>query len=491
VTALAIAPSDVIEMEVETDPGDVLTYNLKNLCSVLDINDPTRVAVDTDGLRRALITIYPSNPLAVVRAATREDLKMDRWGRITIGYHHNGKPCKKRLYDPTTGSAQRFLLFGTTGAGKSRALQLDLIAEKVNRICSALVDLKNGQSVPEARRQVALYGDTQEMAILILFAAVNVANARMARYSRMGRNAFVLGEDPLFHVTLDEVNRLLEKGAPYRALATRLIKEIGRTGRSVGVGIRLAAQASHLEELGGSDTLRAMMKEGEVVLLRWSSSIMKQLVSDGLLPTGEQLMPIPKSLVKKVLRSQFDATWEDDLEEGAPGTQGMAYHLSSENPTSQMRHLRVGSIAPTPGLDPEILALYGDEPPTELAEADWEAAGDVWKYRHDPDMLRGLCDAFREEFLLAQQGKGGGASVDGEMDDDAPAPVKPATISDRIMAAVNAAEGPVGAEEIWALVNADGNGKQVQPGSIKNKLGPLADKGLIARVGHGLYAPNH
>ncbi len=70
---------------------------------------------------------------------------------------------------------------------------------------------------------------------------------------------------------IDEANRLLERGAPYRDEATHLVKELGRTGRSVGVGEELDAQASHLEELGGSDTLRAMLKEGEVVLLRWCS----------------------------------------------------------------------------------------------------------------------------------------------------------------------------------------------------------------------------
>ena len=486
-TALAVA-DDVIELEVETEPGDVLHYNLRNLCSALDIADPTRVAVDTDGLRRALITIYPSNPLATVRAATRDDLTMDRYGRIISGYHHNGRPCKKRLFDPVTGSAQRFLLFGTTGAGKSRALQQDLIAEKINGICSWLVDLKNGQSVPEAKGNVALYGDEQEMAILILIAAVNVANARMKRYSRLGRNSFHLGDDPLLHVTLDEVNRLLEKGAPYRDIATRLIKELGRTGRSVGVGIRLAAQASHLEELGGSDTLRAMLKEGEVVLLRWSSSIMKQLVADGLLPAGEQLMNIPKTLAAKQLRSQFEE-WSDDLDDDAPGTQGMAYHLSSANPTSVMRHLRIGSIAPVRGLDPEILALYGNEPPTELEEASWEAAGDVWTYRHDPDMLRALCDQFRESYLASQPGKSGGGSND-DSDDEGERPARPATLIERIVAAVNSTEGPLNAEDILEIVNRDG-GKEVKPGSINNKLGPLANERRIARVGHGLYAPAH
>src|SRR5690606_25192646 len=115
-------------------------------------------------------------------------------------------------------------------------------------------------------------------AIVMLRAAVDVAHARMRRYAEQGRNAFVLGgDDPLLHVHIDEANRLLERGAPYRAEATYLIKELGRTGRSVGVGIGIAAQASHLDELGGSDTLRGMLKEGEVTLLRWSSSMMRQL----------------------------------------------------------------------------------------------------------------------------------------------------------------------------------------------------------------------
>src|SRR5690606_41324434 len=91
-------------------------------------------------------------------------------------------------------------------------------------------------------------------------------------------------------------SRLLENGAHYRDEAVRLANEAARTGGAVGVGIRLAAQASHLDELGGSDTMRGLLKTGSVTILRWASSMMRQLVADGLLPSGVQLSPIPERI---------------------------------------------------------------------------------------------------------------------------------------------------------------------------------------------------
>lgn len=472
------APGDVVELMLEVPQGQLIRYNLAALCSALGVDDPTRVAVETDGSRRAIVTIYPSNPLAQVRAVTREDLMMDRHGRIVTGLYHNGRPVKKRLFDPSTGSAQRFLLFGTTGAGKSRALQIELIAEKVNGIVSWLADLKEGQSVPEAKGQVDFYGTTQEHAILILRSGVAVAQERMRRYSAAGRTAFLLAAgDPLLHVRIDEANRLLEKGAPYREEATYLIRELGRTGRSVGVGIGLAAQASHLEELGGSDTLRAMLKEGEVTLLRWSSTMMKQLVGDGLLPAGEQLMPIRKTIRPRRLHSQFEANPDD--EEDAPGTQGTGYLLSGPHPSAMMRHLRVGSIAPTPGLDPEILALYGPEEPARLENASHEAAGEAYAARHDPAAMSALCQAVKEdqakEATKVQATTGGRAAT---------------LLEDRIRVVLAEAEGGMSADEVLAAVLADG-GKQVRLGSVRNTLGVLADRGDVERLERGLYAAAH
>lgn len=471
---------DVVELMLEVPQGEVISYDLAKLCSALGITDPSRIAVETDGSRRAIVTIYPSNPLADLRPVTRADLVMDRRGYITVGRYHNGRRARRRLYDPSTGSAQRFLLFGTTGAGKSRTLQMVLIAEKINGIVSWVADLKHGQSVPEARGNVDWFGDTMEEGILILRAGVSVAQDRMRRYSALGRTAFVLGRpDPLLHVHIEEANRLLEKGSPYRDEATYLIRELGRTGRSVGVGVGLSAQASHLEELGGSDTLRAMLKEGEVTLLRWSSSMMRQLVSDGLLPAAAQLMPIPKTLKPVELTSQFDAYEDDD--EDAPGTQGTAYLLSGPHPTAMMRHFRVGSIEPLPGLDPEILDLYADGEPARLEAASHDAANLAYQNRHDRDAIRYLCAGVQDYGTRATASTGTGTT--------ASAAGGAALLDDRVLAVLAEAEEPMAAADILDAVNADG-GRMVKLGSVRNTLVTLGSAGDITRPPgtSGMYA---
>lgn len=484
--AAMLAEGQVVELMLENPSGKAVTFDLQALCSALEINDPARVAVATSG-RRALVTIYPSNPLAVVRAITREDLVMDRRGRITKGLYQNGRKVKLRLFDPDTGSAQRFVLFGTTGAGKSKALQIQLAAEKINGIVTFLADLKEGQSVPEAKDNVDFYGTTPEAAILILRSGVEIAKARMRRYTALGRSAFVLGYDPLLHVHIDEANRLLEKGAPYREEATYLIKEIGRTGRSVGVGIGIAAQAAHLEELGGSDTLRAMLKEGEVTLLRWSSSMMQQLTRDGLLPAGVQLTPIPKKLnPTNDLLSMLDD--EDDDDDDSPGTQGMGYALTGGHPTWLMRHLRMGSIAPTLGLDPEILDLYGPEPPNQLEAASHEAAGYAYTVRFDRFAFEALCHQVREEQEQVDQPvrpleTGGGS--------ESTTPPRRAALrlDERVLRVLTDAGGALTAEQVLAEVNGDG-GKPVKLGPVRNALGALADREDIEvyRPSRGHYA---
>ncbi|MFJ1709203.1 transfer protein [Kitasatospora sp. NPDC088346] len=488
--AVAITPArlpattlrpEIIEVTVEVPPGKILRYDLDALVSALELDDPSLIAVETAG-RHGLITLYPHNPLLDMPAPSPADMLMDRRGYITVGRYHNGRPAKRRMFDTDTGSAQRSLVFGTTGAGKSRTVQYLLACEKRNRVVSWFADLKGGQSAPEAAGQVDWRATSQEEAILMLRAAVRVAEARQRRYTAMGRNSFRIGDpDPLIVVRIDEANRLLEKGAPYRAEATQLVKELGRTGRSVGVGEELDAQASHLEELGGSDTLRAMLKEGEVTLLRWSSSMMRQLVSDGLLPTGAQLMPIPKNFGARVLRSQFDLDVEEETT--GPGTQGMGYLLSGPSPTSPMRHFRVGSVSPTPGLDPEILALYGYEEPERLEAASHDAAGTAYAVRGTPAM-QGLIAAFIQEQAEKAQpvkprGAGGGSGGGAER---AAAP----RVVDRVRVVLSQADVPMDAAAVRAAVNADG-GKPVSLGAVKTELGGLVNEGDAHRPSTGLY----
>ncbi|MFI6296688.1 hypothetical protein ACIBEJ_34220 [Nonomuraea sp. NPDC050790] len=463
---------------LEAPPGQVIKYDKDALCSALGVqDDPARVVVETNG-RHAIVTIYPANPLAVMPPPSISDMLMDRHGRVVVGRHHNGRPARRRMFDKRTGSAQRAFVIGTTGAGKSRVVQYQLACEKRNEVVSWYGDLKGGQSAPEAEGQVDWRPTSQEGVILMLRAAVAVSQERQRRYAALGRNAFVIGDpDRLMSVRISEANRLLERGAPYRDEATRLVKELGRTGRSVGVGIELEAQATHLEELGGSDTLRAMVKEGDIVLLRWSSSMMAQLIADGLLPAARVLMPIPKQFKPEPLRSQFDRHGDDD--DDFCDTQGTAYLLTSPNPTSMMRHWRIGSIEALPGLDPEILALYGPGEPARLETVSHEAAGAAYAARNDPDAMAALCLAVQNERDAAHTA-GGVQANPGKRTN---------RLEDRIRAALTAMEGALTAEEVLDAVNEDG-GRTVKLGSIRNELGRLADADgeVVARVGRNLYS---
>ena len=436
----------VTELLLKAPPGGVPRYDVDALADLLGVDDPSRIILQ-QAQGEALVRVYPVNPLTELLPARPEDLLLQR-GRIIVGRYYDGAPARMRLFDPKTGNAQRVIIFGTTGAGKSRSLQLVLAACKRNGIVVHLADLKEGQSVPEAADNVATRVTTQWEAILLLRALVAEAHDRMRQYAAMGRSGFLIGRpDPLMYGVIDEANRLLEKGAPYRDEATYLIKELGRTGRSVGVGIILAAQAGHLEELGGSDTLRAMLKEGEVILLRWSSEMMQQLVADGLLKRGTSLQPIPKvtGLIKRIRR--YGEVVDDDEEE--PNTQGMAYHLTAARPDAMLRFSMVGSLEPCDGHDPLILELYGPGAapgePLDLAAFDDQEDGAIPAVDPSPAFAAAM-------------------------------PAVPTRLPDRMVKALDS--GPLTTHELLTAVNSDG-GKSVKPGSVKNALTDLRNAGLV------------
>ncbi|MFF3071029.1 transfer protein [Kitasatospora sp. NPDC057936] len=457
----------IYELTVEAPPGDIITYDPVRLADAMRIDDPSRLAIEAMG-SRALVTVYPSDPLADVRLPDPELLAMDEQGRIWIGRYHNGRKVYVQLYDPASGSAQRLLVFGTTGAGKSTLAQIILAAMKRSGIATFYGDLKEGQSAPEARGNVDWSVYSQEGVMAQLHTAWCVMKDRAARYAAAGRSKFLRDRpDPLLYTVIDEANRLLEKGAPYRDEATFYIKDIGRTGRSLGVGIALLAQAGHLDELGGSDTMRAMLKEGEVLLLRWTSSMMQQLVADGLLPPGQKLAPIPKRAGATRLISQFETEADDDR----PGTQGTGYRISGPYPGAKMRAFNVGTPVPTEGLDPEILTLYGDGPPAALEKAAWPVAGRAYVDKLDSDA------AYAAAFTPKDGEEGRGGDRARGRTSPAPAGGTPQhspqrTIADRVMAVLETVDGPMDAHALLEAVNADG-GRPVKLGSIRNALSDL------------------
>ncbi|MEV6357960.1 DNA/RNA helicase domain-containing protein [Streptomyces hydrogenans] len=468
---------DVREYVLKTPAGGVKKYDHDALCDYLEVDDRSRVIFEQGVGREAIVRVYPANPLMNMRSIRIEDLLLDDRGFITIGSYYDGVPLKFRLFDPRTGNAQRAAVFGTTGAGKSRLVQAILVACKVSGIVVHLADLKSGQSVPEANGQVATRVTAQFETILMLRGLVAEAHRRMKAYAEMGRSGFVKNDpDPLVYGIVDEANRLLEKGAPFREEGAYLIKELGRTGRSVGVGIIIAAQAGHLEELGGSDTLRAMLKEGEVVLLRWSSGMMQQLVGDGLVPRGEALQPIPKVVgrVQRVRRYNEVATEDaDDV-----NSQGMLYHLTAARPTSMARTFIVGSVTPCTGYDPVILDLYGPAaPPGEqinlpayITDKELEAVANRDTAAAGPG---GTATT-----TLPHAEAGGAATA---------AQAGPVSTAQRILAALPADGMTV--PDLMTALNADG-GREVRRGTVLTTISTLRNDGKVARPdGSGLVIP--
>ncbi|QUI36322.1 transfer protein (plasmid) [Streptomyces alfalfae] len=459
---------DVREYVLKTPPGGVKRYDHDALCDLLKVEDYSRVIFEQGVGREAIVRVYPSNPLMGVRDMTANDLVMDERGRIQLGTYFDGSPLRFRLFDPRTGNAQRGAVFGTTGAGKSRLVQAILVACKASGIVVHLADLKHGQSVPEAKGNVATRVTTQYEAILMLRGLVAEAERRMTAYAQMGRSGFVKdAPDPLTYGIVDEANRLLEKGAPFRDEAALLIKELGRTGRSVGVGIIIAAQAGHLDELGGSDTLRGMLKEGEVILLRWSSAMMQQLVSDGLLPRGESLQPIPKVVgqVRRIRRyNEERADNEDDV-----NSQGMLYHLTGIRPTSMARTFVVGSVEPCTGYDPVILALYGDDaPPGQAIDLEEHMSA-------------------KERQAASEDGQAGAASVVPAPEPEPEPDTSRMSTAQRILA-VLPADG-LAEVDLMAALSADG-GRRVARASVRTNISTLRAKGQLARPdGTGLIIP--
>ncbi|TSB31890.1 DNA/RNA helicase domain-containing protein [Streptomyces benahoarensis] len=450
---------DVREYVLKTPAGGVRRYDHEALCDLLKVEDYTRVIFEQGVGRQAIVRVYPSNPLMNMREINLHDLMLDARGRVTLGTYFDGSPLRFRLFDPKTGNAQRGAIFGTTGAGKSRLVQAILIACKLSGIVVHLADLKSGQSVPEAKGHVATRVTTQYETILMLRGLVAEAERRMAAYAEMGRSGFVKdAPDPLVYGIVDEANRLLEKGAPFRDEGARLIKELGRTGRSVGVGIIIAAQAGHLDELGGSDTLRGMLKEGEVILLRWSSAMMQQLVGDGLVPRGEALQPIPKVVGQVQRVRRYNETAADD--EDDVNSQGMLYHLTSRRPTSMARTYVVGSVEPCVGYDPVILSLYGTQPPP----------GDAID-------LEAYVTAKERKAAAGETGDGTGVPSAPPGGPDEPT-LATMTTAQRILAALPP-DGMTMVELQEAL--ADDGGRAVRRGTISTTVSTMRDRGQLAR----------
>ncbi|WP_405682711.1 winged helix-turn-helix domain-containing protein [Streptomyces sp. NBC_01238] len=480
-----------IVLLVASPPGKEIRLPHTAICSAFGIDDPSRLVIETDGIRQGVVSVYKTNPLMKVRKATVEDLTMDDKGRITIGVCHDGKPARMRLWDPGQG-ALRGITAGVTGAGKSVLQNLILAGEKRSGVVSWVGDVQGGMSLPEAEGRVDWFAKGPVETLLMLTAAHAVMKYRERLSNEMGRGDFALGRPwPLINITLDEINRLLSHPDEAMRKATAyLIADIQKTGRKVGIGIRLAVQSLHLKDLGDDDAIRQQGKVGALFLMRTASSSTKEMGLDGIAPAGFQMENIPARIYEN---GQIEALFSGKDDEDGESTAGMAYMFLD----GRAKFMRTFFAEKVDGVYPDLIALYGDEPANGLTEGEAKAAQAgvaLYEVRHSNPYAD--CDTLAQAFSDAPGSRptaGPPATTDGDSDSgEAPAPTgapfgipfgdgpdigEEPGLQDQILTLL--ADGPMSLKELREALPG------FQPSSVSNACSQLKAKGLAKSATRG------
>ncbi|MFE4055568.1 hypothetical protein ACFXP3_04525 [Streptomyces sp. NPDC059096] len=475
-----------IVLLVASPPGKEIRLPHTAICSAFGIDDPSRLVIETDGIRQGVVSVYKTNPLMKVRKATVDDLTMDEKGRITIGVCHDGKAARMRLWDPGQG-ALRGITAGVTGAGKSVLQNLILAAEKRSGVVSWVGDVQGGMSLPEAEGRVDWFAKGPVETLLMLTAAHAVMKYRERVSNEMGRGDFALGRPwPLINITLDEINRLLSHpDEAMRKAAAYLIADIQKTGRKVGIGIRLAVQSLHLKDLGDDDAIRQQGKVGALFLMRTASSSTKEMGLDGIAPAGFQMENIPARIYEN---GQIEALFSGADDEDGESTAGMAYMFLD----GRAKFMRTFFAQKVDGVYPDLIALYGDEPANGITEGEAKAAeagAAIYALRHTNPYAD--CDTLAQAMGLAPGGEptaGTLAPDTADIGDGAPAPAAAGApfgipfgdsgpdigeepgLQDQILELL--ADGPKQLKELRAALPG------FQPSSVSNACSQLKAKGL-------------
>ncbi|MFE0726288.1 hypothetical protein ACFW4M_32845 [Streptomyces sp. NPDC058794] len=475
--------ADRIVMRVEAPDTQLLALPRLPLARALGVEDPELLMIETDGMAHGVVTLYREHPLLTVREATPDDLLMDRHGRIAIGMRHDGRPARWPLYDPELG-ALTDLLVGAPGSGKSVTLLTLIAAERANGIVSVVADAQDGMSLPEAEGRVFHFGAGQAEAAASLAAFSAVASYRQEVSAANGWGSFTLGKPwRLAILTMDEINRMIAVDSglpkPFRTWVAGMLGAGQITWRKVGMGVRIAGQSIHLADLGDSEKIRANAKNGTTWLGRVNSSMTRGMASDMTTGTVE-ITPIPKYF-GVTGAAELDAAWSGDEAPTGPVTAGTAWLIQSGQPYLS----RVWRAVKENRTYPSLIGLMESSPLVDFTPAE----ADVFRRAYDEALTIAVA-------LLEGDEDGGGAPAPAaarptEQAADAgtsrvPAPPATArTLQGLVLDAL--AGGQLRTREIRKAVGAGTDGGP-SSGSVDNALQALQERGLVARVAHGVWA---
>ncbi|MFH8558911.1 type IV secretory system conjugative DNA transfer family protein [Streptomyces celluloflavus] len=269
--------------EVLLPRGKKFEMRLTETASALDIDDLDLIAMEKLGPRRGRISVFTTNPLKTGTLFGTQHVLDPETGLAPIGIYYDGEQAHYRFFLPGSGAVHSFVT-GTSGSGKSRLLDALLgIERRSPLVCSIVVDPQAGLSLPDWPDGVAVFAPGNDFGIVVLRAVHAIMKERANRYNRMkwtddkgrervGRAHFVPGDpDPLLSLTLDEAHDLLTD-PDHGEEAVKIIGDIAKEARKVGIKFRLANQSPNASELGGETLIRDILQGGNNAVLRSGSS---------------------------------------------------------------------------------------------------------------------------------------------------------------------------------------------------------------------------
>lgn len=269
--------------EIVVPRGRTFEMRLRETASALDIQDMDLITLEPLGPRRGRISVFNENPLK--KGVLFGDVHVidPETGLAPIGVYYDGEPANYRFWLPGSGAVHDFIT-GTSGSGKSRTVDALLAMERRSPlVCSIVIDPQAGLSLPDWPDGVAVFAPGNDLGIVTLRAVSAWMKERAARYNRMkwiddkgrervGRAFFVPGDpDPFVVLTLEEAHDLLND-PEYGEEAVKLIADMCKEVRKVGLKIRLCNQSPNASQLGGETLIRDMLQGGNNLVLRSGSS---------------------------------------------------------------------------------------------------------------------------------------------------------------------------------------------------------------------------
>ncbi|MFD7922523.1 hypothetical protein ACFV3R_25265 [Streptomyces sp. NPDC059740] len=257
--------------------------SMDDVLSSIGVEDPDLVALEKIGPRTGRITVFTVNPLKEGSLFGDEHVVNVETGLAPIGVYYDGAPSHYRFWLPGSGAVHDFIT-GTSGSGKSRTVDALLAIERRSPlICSIVIDPQEGLSLPDWPDAVAAFAPGNALGIVALRAAHAIMKERGKRYNRLkwiddkgreriGRAFFVPGDpDPLLCLTIEEAHDILND-EEHGEEAVKLIADMAKEARKVGIKIRVCNQSPNADELGGKTLIRDILQGGNNLVLRSGSS---------------------------------------------------------------------------------------------------------------------------------------------------------------------------------------------------------------------------